>query len=237
MINAYWWTPHANFGDYLTPLLLEKFSDLHVQWSPVEEAHIIVVGSILEHLPRHWHGAIVGAGKLHEHSHVDLGEAAVLALRGALSARGVRGDFVLGDPGLLCSEIVEPTNDKEFDLTVVPHWSDHQLAQRFAHLNPHVINPSHDPLTIIGEIARSKKIVSSSLHGIVIADSFRIPRRAERFPHMDKVYEGGEFKFHDYSSVLGEEMPFGVLHTPKDEGIERVQADLFDVFRHLARSN
>lgn len=236
-MNAYWWKDRANFGDSLTPLLLDKLADITGEWTPIDTAEIIVVGSILEHLPPAWTGAIVGAGKLHQWSHPDLSHANVLALRGRFSAVDVPGDFALGDPGLLCSEILPHSDEKRFDLTVVPHWSDKTLAKRFAHLDPHVIDPTDDLMTIIGDIAASKKIVSSSLHGIIIADSFRIPRRAELFPNIDASYEGGVFKFHDYSSVLGEPMKFGALHTPDERRIEIAQAELFDVFRTLARQN
>lgn len=236
-MNAYWWTDHNNFGDSLTPLLLEKFADITTVWAPVENAHMIVVGSILEQLPDRWDGTIVGAGRLHAHSHVDLSHATVLALRGQLSAEGVTGDFALGDPGLLCSELLPHVDEKRFDLTVVPHWSDRELAKRFAHLHPHVIDSAADPMSVIADIAASKKIVSSSLHGIILADSFRIPRRAERFPNINATYEGGDFKFNDYSSVLGESIEFGVLHTPDERRIEIAQAELFDVFQDLTRSN
>ena len=221
----------------MTPLLLEKLADLRADWVPIELAEFVVVGSVLDLIPsNNWSGTVLGAGLLHEEGHPNLLRANVLAIRGKLTARRVKArnhNFALGDPGLLCSEII-PEPEKKYDLTVVPHWSDYDLANRFAHLNPHVIDPETDTAAVVSDIAASRKIVASSLHGIVVADSYRIPRRAEQFAGINSSYEGGEFKYHDYASVLNEKMKWGVLHTPKERFVEKAQAELFDAFRSIA---
>jgi hypothetical protein len=118
---------------------------------------------------------------------------------------------------------------------VIPHWSDIELEEKFAYLHPKVVHAADDPMEIIHTIARAKKVVSSSLHGIIVADSFRVPRRLERHPHLYKPYEGGEFKFHDYASAFNEEPHFGELHMPHERKLEKVEAELFDAFRALAK--
>jgi hypothetical protein len=50
-----------------------------------------------------------------------------------------------------------------------------------------------------------------------------------------KPYEGGEFKFHDYASAFNEEPHFGELHMPHERKLEKVEAELFDAFRALAK--
>lgn len=240
LVTAYWWNDRPNYGDTLTPLLLHHFADLEAIWAPVDYAEMIVIGSILEHLPAGWDGMILGAGKLKQFSDVDLKSAQVLGLRGKLTATGVKGDYALGDPGLLASELVSRPHEKTVDLCIVPHWSDKTLADKFAHLKPRkglknlVVDPTADSMTVINQIASAEKVVSSSLHGIIIADSFKIPRRAERFPNMVKPWEGGEFKWHDYASIFDEPMLFGEKpHTPDERKIEKAQAELFDAFRSL----
>lgn len=239
--TAFWWRARPNWGDALTPLLLAQFAGLEPEWAPVDQAQMVVTGSILDLLPPGWSGTVLGTGKLHERTKVDLSAATVLALRGPLSAVGVRGDFALGDPGLLCSEIA-PVPEERHEVVVVPHWSDRHLAQRFAHVvspegePPFVVSAAADPLTVIRHIAGARRaVVSSSLHGIIVADAFRIPRRAVRFANIDHRYEGGEFKFHDYAQSLGERrMRFEELCTPNPAAIDRVQGELFDVFRSLS---
>ena len=48
----------------------------------------------------------------------------------------------------------------------------------------------------IDKILSCEVILSSSLHGIIIADAYAIPNQWSTFT--DKIAEGAEFKFHDY---------------------------------------
>ena len=52
VVKAYWWNLVPNFGDALAPLLLARFAYLEKsEWTPIAEANIASVGSILEHIP------------------------------------------------------------------------------------------------------------------------------------------------------------------------------------------
>ena len=131
VIGAYWWRDQVNFGDLLTPLLLERFSQVHAVWRSVADAQLVGVGSVLEHMPPAWEGRwIVGSGRLHEDSQVYTGGARIMALRGPLSARGIPGDYALGDPGLLADELLPELPARQHHLGVLPHWSDEYLAQQ-----------------------------------------------------------------------------------------------------------
>lgn len=232
MPTAYWWIGHPNFGDLLTPLLLARFADTLVRWAPVEDAQLVCVGSVLDVLPAGWSGIVAGSGKLHEHREIDLSKAKVLALRGPLTAKGVPGDFVIGDPALLADEMV--TVDKQYDLGIVPHWSDAELENRqeFKRYNPHIIRPSGDPLEVIREIGRCRKIVSSSLHGIIVADAFGIPRRTE----MAKLFsDGGSFKFRDHSAAVGLSFKIGVTQEAPRYNVENLQQELYDCLSYLGK--
>lgn len=237
MVKVYYWNKVANFGDVLTPLLLKKFSNLTAQLSPVGDAELVVVGSIIDQLPKDWTGIIAGAGKLHELTTVP-GAARVLALRGPLTAKGVSGNFAIGDPGLLADELIKK-DGKRYELGLVPHWSDKKLEHNstFLKYDPRIIRVSDDPLEVIREISRCKKIVSSSLHGIILADAFGIPRRIEIAPNMvEKPHqEGGLFKWKDYSASLGMPLRVGVTQQPSSIMVSERQHELFDVFRKLRR--
>jgi hypothetical protein len=236
--KAYWWTGVPNFGDALAPLLLEHFSDIDVEWDTVSRASIASIGSILEHIPPLWDGYILGSGKLMEFSrlHLHTNTAKILAVRGPLSARGVPGNFALGDPGILASELVGP-QEKKWDLGIVPHWQDDQLAARFTSLikPPHtcvVISPQQDPLTVLRMIGSCRRIVTSSLHGMIVADSFgNIPRRVEICPKMEK--DGGDFKFRDYSASIQTKFETGVMIEPSRFYVEEVQFAMFDAYQAL----
>lgn len=225
--RIFYWKGKPNFGDLLAPVLLDHFADVRGIWSPPATANVVVVGSILDQLPPGWRGIVAGAGKLREYTELDLSQAKVLALRGPLSARGVNGDPVLGDPALLANELVQV--DKEYNLGIVPHWSDTTLETRFKQWKPRIIRPDGDPLEVVAEIGRCKKVVASSLHGIVVADAFGIPRRIEMTPKF--ATEGGAFKFRDHCAAVRVPFEVGLTQEAPRHVVEPIQQELFDMFR------
>lgn len=237
LIRTYYWNRKPNFGDALTTLLLKRFSLRASEWAEPREARLVVVGSILEQLPNDWRGIIAGAGKLHEKT-TSLPNATVMAVRGPLTAKDFTGNFVIGDPGLLADELV-PLEDKKYNLGVVPHWTDNRLAHdpRFTKYNPLIIDVRDDPLNVISNIGRCKKIVSSSLHGIILADAFGIPRRIELAPKMltHPHQEGGLFKWRDYSASIGVKLEIGKTKEISRNTVVEKQHELFDVFKEIER--
>lgn len=238
-MKVYYWKGKKNFGDLLTPLLVERFCHLSTEWVEAKDAELVVVGSIIEHLSTYWHGTVVGSGFLKEDSYNLSGVANVLALRGPLSRKKIfthKRDIVLADPGLLADELV-PNQDKIWDLGIVAHWSDKTLAANpiFRRYNPKIINVADDPIKVITEIAQCKKIVSSSLHGIILADAFGIPRRIEIPPLAlsNPKQEGGLFKWLDYSASINMKLEVGKTQEPDRNIITEKQHELFDVFEEV----
>jgi len=240
-MKTYYWNAHKNFGDLLSTLLLKRFTKFEAEWATPKDANLVVVGSILEHLPEEWNGVIAGCGLLHESSKRDFSHARILALRGPLTKERVTGvndgtDVVLADPGLLANELVT-LPDKEYNLGIIPHWTDNELALRpeFLKYNPLIINVKDDPLTVISQIAKCKKIISSSLHGIVLADAFAIPRRIEIAPKVLALpkQEGGLFKWEDYSRSINMKLEIGKTQEADRNTITQKQHELFDVFEEI----
>lgn len=239
-VKAYWWRERPNFGDALSPLLLEHFADLNVEWDTISHSCIASIGSILEHIPPLWDGYILGSGKLFENSRLhSFKKAQVLAIRGPLSARSAgKGDYALGDPGLLANELVG-LQEKQWDLGIVPHWQDTELAERFKKLMPSkysikVIDPKDDPLTVVRQIGASRRIVTSSLHGMIVADAFGIQRRVEICSKL--ANEGGDFKFRDYSASIQTPFEIGKMMSPRRGPVENVQHEIYDAYKALAAS-
>jgi pyruvyltransferase len=236
-VKAYWWKDVPNFGDGLAPLLLEHFAGVNVTWAPISQASVVSVGSVLEHIPLSWSGYILGSGRLKEKSHVHLAHATVLALRGPLSARGIDGNFSFGDPGLLADELVGP-QETQWDLGIVPHWRDTKLAVRFKALiraphTTHVIDPRQDPLEVMRQIGSCRRIVTSSLHGMIAADAFGLPRRLEISSQMASIHEGGDFKFRDYCASIHTQFEPGVMTEPSRWSIEDAKYNIFDAYKVL----
>lgn len=240
--KAYWWTGVPNFGDALAPLLLARFADLElVELVPIGDAKIVSIGSVLEHIPAGWSGHIVGSGMLREGAPLKFNacDVKILALRGPYSASRIPGQFALGDPGLLANELVEH-QEKKWDLGIVPHWLDKELVPRFQKLIPkqfgvQVIHPSQDPLTVIRKIGSCKRIVTSSLHGMIVADSFGgIARRVEICDGMNR--EGGLFKFRDYSASIQCRFEVGKMIEPDRNRVDDARFQIYDAYRELSRA-
>lgn len=235
--KAYWWREVPNFGDALAPLLLKHFAHINAEWDTISHSSIASIGSILEHIPPLWDGYILGSGKLFENTrlHLHTRTATILSVRGPLSARGIKGDFALGDPGILANELVGP-QEKKWDLGIIPHWQDDELAERFLNLVPpqhscKIIDPKGDVLEVLRNIGACHRIVTSSLHGMIVADAFGIPRRVEICPKMER--DGGDFKFRDYSASIQTRFARGEMIEASRFRVEDVKFAVFDAYKAL----
>jgi hypothetical protein len=64
-----------------------------------------------------------------------------------------------------------------------------------------IIDPRRYPGDVIQDIAECEYIASSSLHGLIVADSLGIP--CVRILLSEGIILGGDFKFNDYYSSVG----------------------------------
>ncbi len=235
-MKAYWWRGRPNFGDAVAPLLLSRFAGLDVTWDVVSRASVVSIGSVLEHIPPGWEGYVLGSGRLYPNSRLHLEGCTILGLRGPLSAAACPYGVTLGDPGLLADELV-PVQSRTWDLGIVPHWSDTELAHRPEFYRPSwtttVISPADDPLDVITRIGQCRKIVASSLHGLIVADAFGIPRRFEYTPRFDA--EGGMFKFEDYSASIGSKVEAGVIARVNQHVVDDRKHEIWDCYRMLGK--
>lgn len=240
MVNTYYWTGKKNFGDLLTPLLLKHFCHLDSQLVTPENAQLVMVGSVISHLPPGWEGVTAGAGLLYG-SATFVTNGKVLGVRGPKTLDRMywqaNKNIVLADPGLLADELVG-YQDKQYHLGLVPHWSDTTLEKNpiFTKYNPKIIRVSDDPLKVIKEIGQCRKIVSSSLHGIILADAFGIPRRIEISPAVlaNPKQEGGLFKWEDYAASLNMKLEIGLTQEANRNIINDKQNELFEMLEEVA---
>ena len=203
VVPAYWWDGHHNFGDALTPWLLRHYGRIAVHTAPGDAA-LAGVGSILEQLPREFSGVVWGSGLLYGIK-IDLPHAEYAAVRGHLTKRvqGIERPVALGDPGLLVSRhLARPS--RRWTLGVVPHGihDDHPLLLEWASRYPkdvRIIGTRASVASVTRDIARCEAVISSSLHGVVVADSFGIPNA---WFELHPALWGGSFKFADHESVV-----------------------------------
>ncbi|WP_165350405.1 polysaccharide pyruvyl transferase family protein [Xylanimonas protaetiae] len=179
-------TPVDNFGDLLGPLvveLLRRSRGLPADGGTGPGRRLLAVGSIL-HLARDgdvvWGSGVNGKIPL---AALRARRLDVRAVRGprtrdVLAGLGIDAPAVYGDPALLLP-LVDPrlrawAATPVHDLTVVPNV--HDLAALADH--PAVVAPTAPLDAVLERVARSRLVVGSSLHGLVVAESLGIPARA-----------------------------------------------------------
>lgn len=199
-----YWCLSQNFGDALTCLLVEKITGKKPALvSPDDERkHLIGVGSILNHSRAQ--SVVWGAGIANMADSIT-SKADIRLVRGPLSALRVEmcGGKRLtnyGDPALLSSKLF-PAIERHFDLGFIPHYADQ------SHWNcptgATFINVLDDPETVISEISQCRAVVSSSLHGLIVADSYGIPAAWIYSPRVN----GDGTKFVDHFMAVSSVMP------------------------------
>lgn len=216
-IKLYWWQyaekEHGNFGDEITRLLIAKIFNKKTVWAPSSQCDIVGAGSIIDHVletkgnnrPCLW-----GAGFIKE-SDSRIGEETfgIAALRGklSLSRADVTYPVALGDPGILASYLLDSAPViKKFKLGLIPHYIDYEtdIVKKLRNLSTDliVIDPTQECQSVIQTISECEMILSSSLHGLIVADSLSIPNH--RLIISDNLVDG-EYKFLDYYSVYDNE--------------------------------
>lgn len=191
-MKAYWALgEQPNFGDVLTPLLFERIAGIQLQWVEREEAELFAIGSIAELIPRGYCGLVLGTGCMFE-APIELDTANVLALRGVLTARlaGIRPPLY-ADLGLLAADLA-PKVRRDIPFGTVRAGGDPRPPIGV------LLDPLGDPEEMIAKAAHCQAIVSSSLHGIILADSLGIRNMWDPWP------TDVTFKFRDYASAYSE---------------------------------
>lgn len=193
-IRAYWWRPRSgphNFGDELGAIILRKLGH-KVKRVAFAKADVLLTGTMLDPAEgKNPNATIVGTGSGHTHEAVH--NFKVLAVRGRLTANALGVEATMGDLGLLASRIwhKEPTR---YNVGVVRHYVD-KNEYPFADIVIDATEPAED---VIKKISSCRVILSSSLHGIIVADSYGIPNM--RIARDDVIT--GDWKWLDHTTAL-----------------------------------
>ena len=121
------------------------------------------------------------------------------------SLLGRRLDSIaLGDPGLLYGKLLDSMPPKRYKVGIIPHIGEltHPTFATIAGAmrDSVLISPSDDPLRVLQTIASCESILSSAMHGLIIADGIGIPNK--RLIASDSMHKQSG-KFEDYYSVYG----------------------------------
>jgi hypothetical protein len=213
VMKTFWDQSHdgSNFGDALNVEVFRRLAGIELEWSEPEDADLFGIGSIAEAIPKGFPGIVLGTGKMFEESVIDLSSARVLALRGPLTGQS----DLYADLGLLASDLTQ-TVSRDVAVGWLPHYVDERLyyGER--------IDILAGVDSVIAAVARCKRLVSSSLHGLILADALGIENLWE--PHHGVLGKG--FKFRDYASSYGETITPGVWRLADREQVVTKQQAL-----------
>lgn len=226
----------ANYGDQLTPALLE-LAGIPWRWAPPAEAELFAVGSIVSKIPGGFTGTVWGTGTIHAKVRRDLSRARVLGVRGTYTraACGLPAGTPLGDPGVLAPEVAAAyrppagASRPEGGTVLVPHYVDRTLAERWPGAEVVSITTS-PPGRFVWAIARASRVITSSLHGLIAADALGIPHVLE--PHEAVI--GGLWKFRDYASAFRETITPGVERLTSRAAMEDRRGELIESLGRVA---
>lgn len=203
-IKAYWCIckgAPTNFGDVLTPYLVEKLTGRPAKWSRSARGYVyMVTGSIM---PQARPNSIVwGCGIKRWSDTLRFTPRRIAAVRGPLTRawlleHGIICPDVYGDPALLLPRIYQPKNLPSVRLGIIPHFVDYPaVASMYAEKKDvRVINVLDPVESVIDAITSCECTVASSLHGLMTAHAYGIPSLWVRFS--DSV-SGDDVKFRDY---------------------------------------
>jgi len=241
-IRLFWWSepylmgkPKENYGDLLGKYLVEKISGKEVRWvhpkkfqlSGLWQPIYVTAGSILAHVNKKC--VVWGSGIILKNQYVK--PARFLAVRGPQTRKrllelGYTVPEVYGDPGLLLPLHYKPVIEKKYKLGIIAHYNDFKI------IKPHYENEkeillidlmTNDIEATTDLFLQCEHIVSSSLHGLIIAHAYGIPAVWVQFS--DKLFGDG-IKFRDYFESV--ELPFYQPEIPKQLPKPEALLALFD---------
>ena len=221
----------ANMGDLLSPMIIERCFGYKVERASFLTGEVCAVGSCLAQYKLHGTPLMKAQQTINGFTHpcvrvwgtgfINYSDCAgrffkrdmrFHAVRGEMTRKSVermtgrRLDIPTGDAGILASELLDKVPEKKYDVGVIPHICDldGELVQTAVHRYDGgvLINVKDAPLEVIEQIAQCRTVISSSLHGLIVADSLGIPNMHVLFS--DRPLGDG-YKFDDYYSAYGAE--------------------------------
>lgn len=220
-IQLYWWRERdgrTNFGDDVSPVIVERLSGRSVRYADLSKCDMLATGSLLDRAQSHrwqrllsrpfspiqvWGSGSFGRVRPHRHM-LDFHAVRGPATRDAL---GLDSSMPLGDPALLLAQFINPP-PKKFRWGIIPHLvhrDEAEIVEMGTEANAHVIDLADpDVIKTAREIAACDFVISSSLHGIIVADAFGVPNV---WMETGRSLVGGRWKFADYFASVDRPLP------------------------------
>lgn len=213
-LKLYWWNHKPNFGDRLSANIVAHVSGRPVEWASPGKAELFSLGSIFDHVRQGWKSDaepankpwIWGTGVMAPMRTDFLRNVNIAAVRGPLSVALLDlPEVAQGDPGMLAADTLGTRPERDDRIGLVLHLSQRlspALAERIkADGRFRLIDVRHrDHMAVVAAIGSCRHVISSSLHGLIVADSFGVPNT---WLDAAGIHKCAALKFHDYAISVG----------------------------------
>lgn len=242
------WNKGENFGDYLSKIIVGEIAiSKGFKKAKSIENKLLGVGSILHFANTNdiiWGSGINGKIGLDKLIFNNLN---IRSVRGPLTKeilenKGLSVPDIFGDPALIIPKLFPKLkyNPIKNKVTVIPNLNEYENCIKLIPKTYNLISPLKHWSVIFHEILTSEIVYTSSLHGLIISEAFKVPVK------LFKPF-GGEtmFKYNDYVEGTGrtiskipksfeesynekDGLSFKELHYNVDELIKAFPSDLFE---------
>lgn len=215
-VNLHRWVigdGRENLGDYLSQVVVDymlKLNKIDSNKSVGKTKHLYAVGSIIQ--SGYQNATVWGSGYIDDKPANNttrimnrifrrLRKLDIRCVRGpetrrVLRREGFKCPEIYGDPAVLMPYIYQPKKTgKTKQYSVIRHWLDKSEADNVIEI------ATTDYKKVIDEIVLSERIVSSSLHGLILSEAYGVPAVLYIPPECSDRLD--EFKFRDYYYSTG----------------------------------
>jgi pyruvyltransferase len=201
--SMFWSVEKNNFGDQLSQVIVERIIDRPVKLRGLDSKHKILLslGSILNFARN---GDVVwGTGfrsspvTEKRFRQLDVRAVSGPVTRDYLLQLGIECPEVYGDPAILMAHLFPELKKKakpKYNYIIIPDVQEVDCLGVYQN----VVMPTLPWDEVVELILDSKLVISSSLHGIIVAESFGVPARMLKMTWAEPL-----LKFQDYYQATG----------------------------------
>lgn len=214
LVPVFYWDSRPNFGDLVGPYLISKITKKPVlNIMGTSRPGLMTVGSIIQML-NNKNMTIWGSGLMSEPNkdtikRLSFYKPNILSVRGYKTAEALKNiglevpDYnQYGDPALVLPLFYQPKIVSDKKIGICPHYSHKELFNQIHHDKNlfNMIDVQKDLEAVLDSIFASKVCISTSLHGLIVAQAYGIPWVWLEIT--DNHLSGRDFKFQDFFSTI-----------------------------------
>lgn len=214
LIPVHYYDDVLNFGDLVGPYLISKITGKPVL--NIRNTHIpgiMAVGSILNSIHKKnmvvWGSGLIMEPTEEVRKNLIKYNPEILSLRGYETAKhlskiglAIPDSRFYGDPALLLPFFYTPSVCSSKKIGICPHYV--HKSQFLENISDEdylkMIDVQRDMETVVDDISSSSVCISTSLHGLIVAQAYGIPWVWLEI--VDNTLMGDDFKFKDFFSTI-----------------------------------